>query len=70
MRIISVAILSAALITTVPAAAKTQNPDEQSVAKAGEAEKKVCKKLTITGSRNGERVCMTRDQWKKVDDVK
>ena len=70
MRIISLAALSAALVISVPAVAKTQNPDDQTIAKAGEAEKKICKKLTITGSRTGERVCMTRDQWKKVDEVK
>ena len=69
MRMISLATLSAALIVSVPVAAKTQPADEQ-VAKAGASEKKICKKLTITGSRNGERVCLTREQWKKVDEVK
>ena len=70
MRMISLATLSAALIISVPVAAKTQPADEQIVAKAGAAEKKVCKKLTVTGSRTGERVCLTRQQWKKVDEVK
>jgi len=67
---IALATLSAALIVSVPVAAKTQPSDEQTVTKAGEAEKKVCKRLTITGSRNSERVCLTREQWKKVDEVK
>ena len=70
MRMISLATLSAALMISVPVAAKTQPTDEQTVAKAGTEDKKICKKLTITGSRNGERVCLTRDQWKKVEDVK
>ena len=70
MRMISLATLSAALIVSVPVAAKTQPADEQNAAKSGTAEKKVCKRLTITGSRNGERVCLTREQWKKVDEVK
>ena len=69
MRLLTFAALSAALVCAVPAAAKTQNePDQPTV--GNPADKKICRKLTITGSRMGERVCLTREEWKKVDEVK
>jgi hypothetical protein len=69
MRSISFVVLSAALICSVPAAAKTQSePDQQSLSTA--TDKKVCKRLKVTGSRMHERVCLTKDEWKKVEEVK
>ena len=32
------------------------------------AEKKTCREVTRTGSNMRERICLTRDQWKRVDD--
>jgi hypothetical protein len=61
--------MSATLVVAMPATAKTQAEPEQSAA-GKDAEKKICKKLTITGSRMGERVCLTASQWKKVEEVK
>jgi hypothetical protein len=69
MRMLGLTILSAALICSVPAVAKTQAEPEQPA--AGKAsEKKICRKLAITGSRMGERKCLTREEWKKVDEIK
>lgn len=69
MRSISFALLSAALICSVPAAAKTQDESEQQ--KIGDtSDKKICKKLKVTGSRMGERVCLTREEWKQVEELK
>jgi len=69
MRLVSFAAISAALICAVPAAAKTQNDSDQPTV-GNPADKKICRTLTITGSRMGERVCLTREEWKKVDQVK
>lgn len=69
MRIITLATLSAALVVAVPATAKSQSDSDQSTASQS-AEKKVCKKLKVTGSRMGDRVCMTATEWKKVEDQK
>ena len=69
MRLTSFAVLSAALICAAPAVAKTENPSDQSNA-GNPADQKICRKLTITGSRMGERVCLTREEWKKVEEVK
>jgi hypothetical protein len=66
MRPISFAILSAFLLCSAPAAAKTQPEPEQQTA-GNPAAKKVCRTLKITGSRMGERVCLTREEWKQVD---
>ena len=34
---------------------------------AGSAEKKICRKLVTSGSRFADRVCLTKEQWKKVE---
>ena len=35
------------------------------------AEKKICKRIDLTGSRvSRDRVCLTREDWKKVEEVK
>jgi len=68
MRLLSLAIVSAALSIAAPAASKT-NAQTADQAASGQSEK-VCKKLKTTGSRMAERVCLTRDQWKQVDQVK
>ena len=68
MRLLSLAIVSAALSIAAPAAAKTNVQADQ--AASGQSAKKICKKLDTTGSRMGERVCLTKQQWKQVDQVK
>lgn len=68
MRLFSLAIVSAALSIAAPAAAKT-NAQSTDQAAAGQSAK-VCKKLKVTGSRMADRVCLTRDQWKQVDQAK
>ncbi len=67
MRSISFAVLSAALVVAAPAAA--QSADDRPSAKPA-AEKKICKKLTVTGSRMAERICLTREEWKQVEELK
>ncbi|MCF2513550.1 hypothetical protein LVY65_00485 [Sphingomonas sp. G124] len=69
MRIITLATLSAALVFAVPATAKGQSDSDQPTA-GQSAEKKVCKKLKVTGSRMGDRVCLTASEWKKVEEQK
>jgi hypothetical protein len=69
MRIFALATLSAALVVAVPAGAKTQSDSDQPTA-GQSADKKVCKKLKVTGSRMSDRVCMTASEWKKVEEQK
>jgi hypothetical protein len=73
--------MSAAMLAagSLPANAEVRNNNndnkasvpEMSATEAGSGsattEKKVCKKLTVSGSRVGDRVCLTADQWKKVE---
>ena len=68
MRLISLAIVTAALSIASPAAAKTNAQADQTA--SSQSAKKICKKLEVTGSRMGERVCLTKQQWKQVDQVK
>jgi hypothetical protein len=73
MRFIPLTALSAALLLSVPAAAKTNAQSETELPKAGksaDAEKKVCKRLETSGTRMAERVCLTKDEWKKVEEIK
>jgi hypothetical protein len=37
-------------------------------AKPTEAEKKVCKRLATSGTRMAERVCLTKQEWQKVEE--
>lgn len=70
MKLASFAAAVAALALSSPAlsaeAATTVSTEKQ--AKKADGEKKVCRILRTTGSRMGDRVCMTRDQWEKVDE--
>ena len=34
---------------------------------AADKEKKVCRKLMTSGSRLGQRVCLSKSEWKKVE---
>ena len=74
MRIVPTVTL-AALIVSMPAFA--QNSSQTATAattsaaqgpKAAAEEKKVCKLLETTGTRRQERVCLTKDDWKKVEE--
>ena len=68
-------LLSAAFALLLPACASpTQSPDVRQAAAAEKPalqkadERKVCRTVETTGSRlSGKKVCMTREQWKKVD---
>jgi hypothetical protein len=74
MRITSLATLSAVLLVSVPAVAQTTQTGSaattaaQSTKLADNDEKKVCKRLATSGTRMAKRVCLTEDQWKKVEE--
>jgi predicted transglutaminase-like cysteine proteinase len=75
MRTITLSILSAAIIATSPAMAKNnaQQGTENQVGTAASddgASKKVCRRLAGTGSRMTPRVCLTKEEWKQVEQVK
>ncbi|HVF38202.1 MAG TPA: hypothetical protein VNA29_09715 [Sphingomicrobium sp.] len=69
MRNIALAV-SAALLFAAPAAARSNAQPAPAETKTAQADKKVCKRLEVTGSRIAEKVCLTRDEWKKVEEVK
>ena len=62
--------LAAALSLSAPLAAKTAKAGEskQQQIAGKSSDKKVCRTIAATGSRMGERVCLTKEQWKKVDE--
>lgn len=64
--------IAAALTVSAPLAAKTETSTSQlaenKAGKAAEGEKKICKRLATSGTRMADRVCLTKEQWKKVDD--
>ena len=61
--------VAAALTLSVPASAKTtQLAESKQPADSKSSDKKVCKKVAATGSRMGERVCLTKEEWKKVEE--
>ena len=77
MRLITVTGLAAALaFTATPAfAAKARAKDEAVAPEAGgsaeNGDRKICKRLENTGTRmKSERVCLTKSEWKQVEDMK
>ncbi|HEY0629379.1 MAG TPA: hypothetical protein VGD23_08625 [Sphingomicrobium sp.] len=63
--------IAAALTVSAPLAAKTETSANQLAEnKSGKAEgeKKICKRLATSGTRMADRVCLTKEQWKKVDE--
>lgn len=69
MRPVSFAILSAAVMLSAPVAAKTQTESDRPTVDNSSG-KKICRRLNVTGSRMAERVCLTKEEWKKVDELK
>lgn len=73
MRIVTAAAFAAAFVISTPAFAKEnaqQSAERTEVgsAKFADTEKKVCRQLDATGTRKTEKVCLTKDDWKKVED--
>jgi len=75
MRAIAITTLAALCLAAAPATAKTDNQEPAAVAgseskqaTADPAEKKVCKRLKMSGTRMADRVCLTADDWKKVEE--
>ena len=73
MRLTSIVSLSAALLIAAPVAAQntsqagTASASAAQAAKPSEAEKKICKRLETSGTRMADRVCLTKEQWQKVE---
>ena len=77
MRLITVTGLVAALaLSATPAFAAKTNAKDQTVAQelgssADTAERKICKRLENSGTRmKNDRICLTKAEWRKVDDEK
>ncbi len=74
MRIVQLATLSATLLLAAPAIAQSTTQagsaatTSAQTAKTAVEEKKVCKRLDATGTRMEKRVCLTKEQWQKVED--
>jgi hypothetical protein len=73
----SILTAGALSLAATPAAAKEKAQVEQAAAaKQGsglatdaKADEKICRNLTVTGSRMSKnRVCLTREDWKKVEE--
>ena len=60
--------VAAALTLSAPLAAKSNQLGESKPAASKPSDKKVCKKIAATGSRMGDRVCLTKEEWKKVEE--
>jgi hypothetical protein len=79
MRMTLLAVLSTALLVSVPATAQPSQTGSASTTAAqstkvaddaADSDKKVCKRLKTSGTRMAKRACLTEDQWKKVDEQK
>jgi hypothetical protein len=64
-RSITYLVVSVLLAGAGPAHAQQMGNGSSANSAAGE--KKVCRKLVTSGSRFTEKVCLTKEEWKKVD---
>ncbi|HZG45260.1 MAG TPA: hypothetical protein VEZ41_03195 [Allosphingosinicella sp.] len=69
-RIIGIAVASIALAGSIAPAHATQNPSRAGAAVQGQnqrdnAERKICARFELTGSRFRERICMTAAEWER-----
>lgn len=77
MRIISFATIATALLITGPAFAQGNGQAAAAATTAAAAaqatkpkqDEKVCKRLETSGTRMAERVCLTKEEWKKVEQL-
>jgi uncharacterized membrane protein len=74
--IASGAAAALALLLATPALARTDSKAEAGTEQSGSGaataadERKVCKVLEMTGARTkNKRVCLTREEWRKIDDA-
>ena len=64
-KIAQVAVVGALIIPTLPATAASGG---QATEATGKSDRLVCKRIDITGARTrSKRVCLTSEQWKKVE---
>ena len=64
------ALFSVLLMTSEGAAATAATPLAPVANEAAEPEKKICKRQPVTGQIQGtKRVCMTAEQWKRVQEA-
>ena len=68
IKLVSVSLCAAALaVTSAPASADQAQPNS-GVEKKQAGQKKVCRFIERTGTRRAERICLTAEEWRKVDD--
>jgi len=71
MRFSFIVSLAGAALMSTAAAAETKTPTEpaQRVEDKGASnDKKICKRLETSATRMVERICLTKEQWKKVEE--
>jgi hypothetical protein len=62
---VSASIAAALILVASPATAAGSSPDGKAEAGA----RKICRLIERSGSRLQDRVCLTAEQWKKVDQL-
>lgn len=64
------ALFSVLLVASETSAATAAMPQTPVANEAAEPEKKICKRQPVTGQIQGtKRVCMTAEQWKRVQEA-
>lgn len=71
MRTIATALilLAGTLYAAVPAIAQNSAVPTTTAASVPDADKKICRTITPTGSIMGKRFCLTKAEWKKLNDI-
>jgi uncharacterized membrane protein len=65
---IKAALISFAALALVASPAAAQEPQSNQASSEKSAQKKKCRWVTPTGSNRSERICLTAEEWRKVDE--
>lgn len=71
MKLVPFAAVAISLLVTAPAIAESTTTGTAAKAEKAEVAKvdnKECRRLPVTGTRRTQKVCMTKEEWKKVDE--
>ena len=66
LKLVSLSLVASAVLLA-PAQAQGTNQPAGKGATAASSERKVCKQLPSSHSRHSNKVCLTAEQWKKVE---
>ena len=68
LKFLSLSLAASAVLLTPAQAQGTNQPPAKDAATTNGAEKKICKRVERSGTHAKEKICLTKAEWKKIED--